>query len=200
LLDTVARAPGVPRRHSWRRLVQVGLGIHLVRLLRVWKHCCWEGGAGLQPAFFGAAFPSGRCLSIPDLAFVGIAASEGGSPSLPRTRIGISALMKWLKGSTARDANRILGRTGTRFWQDESYDRYLRDSRQLNRTVAYIEENPVSAGLLPDAGQWPWSSAGWQTEVFPTKEIPPKLSLKFRNSSANLAQNIENPGISSYAG
>jgi hypothetical protein len=36
--------------------------------------------------------------------------------------------------------------------QDESYDHYLRDSRQLNRTVAYIEENPVSAGLETEAG------------------------------------------------
>jgi hypothetical protein len=40
----------------------------------------------------------------------------------------------------------------------------------LNRTVAYIEENPVSAGLVSVASRWPWSSAGWQTEVAPTKE------------------------------
>ena len=77
--------------------------------------------------------------------------------------------MKWLKGSTARGANLILGRTGDRFWQDESYDHYLRDSRQLNRTAAYIEENPVSAGLVTEAERWPWSSAGWQTEVRPTE-------------------------------
>jgi len=84
-------------------------------------------------------------------------------------RVPVSRFMKWLKGSTARSGNLILGRTGNRFWQDESYDHYLRDSRQLNRTVAYIEENPVAAGLVPDARCWPWSSAGWQTEVRPTK-------------------------------
>jgi putative DNA methylase len=80
-------------------------------------------------------------------------------------RVPVPRLMQWLKGSTARGANRILERTGMRFWQDESYDHYLRDSRELNRTVAYIEENPVSAGLISVAQRWPWSSAGWQTEV-----------------------------------
>lgn len=73
-------------------------------------------------------------------------------------------LMRWLKGSTARGANRILGRTGQHFWQDESFDHYLRTSRQLERTAAYIEENPVSARLVCSAERWPWSSAGWQTK------------------------------------
>jgi putative transposase len=73
-------------------------------------------------------------------------------------------LMRWLKGSTARGANRILGRTGQPFWQDESYDHYLRNSPQVNRTIAYIEENPVSAGLVESAERWRWSSAGWQAK------------------------------------
>jgi hypothetical protein len=32
--------------------------------------------------------------------------------------------MRWLKGRTSRVANRILGRTGTAFWQYESYDHF----------------------------------------------------------------------------
>jgi putative transposase len=78
--------------------------------------------------------------------------------------VPIPALMKWLKGSTSRGANRILGRTGQPFWQDESFDHYLRGSSQLERTVAYIEQNPVSARLVHSANRWPWSSAGWQTK------------------------------------
>ena len=81
---------------------------------------------------------------------------------LPKTPLPM--LMRWLKGSTARGANRILGRTGQPFWQDESYDHYLRNSRQVNRTIAYIEENPVSAGLVDSAEHWRWSSAGWQAK------------------------------------
>src|SRR5438046_6803284 len=47
----------------------------------------------------------------------------------------VPVLMRWLKGSTARGANRILGRTGQPFWQDESFDRYLRRSSQIERTI-----------------------------------------------------------------
>ena len=72
--------------------------------------------------------------------------------------------MRWLKGSTARNANRILGRTGQPFWQDESCDRYLRRSSQIERTIDYIENNPVSARLVYSPDGWPWSSAGWQAK------------------------------------
>ena len=54
-------------------------------------------------------------------------------------RVSVAVLMRWLKGSTARSANRILGRTGQPFWQDESYDHYLRHSSQISRTIVYIE-------------------------------------------------------------
>jgi len=77
-------------------------------------------------------------------------------------QVPVTVLMRWLKGSTARHANRILGRTGQPFWQDESYDHYLRQANQVDRTVAYIEQNPVSAGLVGSAERWPWSSAGGQ--------------------------------------
>ena len=87
-------------------------------------------------------------------------------------KVPVPVLMRWLKGSTARNANRILGRTGQPFWQDESYDHYLTQRDQINRTIIYIEENPVSAGLVSSAERWPWSSAGWQA----TPPAPPKLS------------------------
>jgi len=87
-------------------------------------------------------------------------------------RVPVAVLMRWLKGSTARAANRVLGRTGKPFWQDESWDHYLRNSDQLNRSIAYIEANPVSAGLVDSAGNWPWSSAGWQAKP----PAPPNLA------------------------
>jgi REP-associated tyrosine transposase len=74
-------------------------------------------------------------------------------------------ITRWLKGSTAREANKILNRTRSPFWQDESYDHYLRNANQMNRTIAYIEQNPVSAGLVDSIDHWPWSSAGWQAEA-----------------------------------
>ena len=89
---------------------------------------------------------------------------------LVRPQVAVPILMRWLKGSTARRANLLLGRTGQPFWQDESYDHYLRSSSPLGRTIAYIENNPVSAGLVNCPESWPWSSAGWQA----TPPAPPE--------------------------
>ena len=43
-------------------------------------------------------------------------------------KVAVSRLMKSLKGYTAREANRLLGRTGEPFWQRESYDHWVRDN------------------------------------------------------------------------
>ena len=72
-------------------------------------------------------------------------------------------ITKAIKGFTAHEANRILGRTGQPFWQHESFDRWVRDRRELQRSVRYVEENPVRAGLVGSAEQWPWSSASQKT-------------------------------------
>jgi REP element-mobilizing transposase RayT len=74
-----------------------------------------------------------------------------------------SRLLKSLKGSTAREANRILGRTGFPFWQSESYDHWVRDSRELGRIVAYNENNPVKAGIVDSPEGYRWSSASTTT-------------------------------------
>ena len=71
-----------------------------------------------------------------------------------------SRLLQSLKGATAREANGILGRTGETFWQAESYDHWVRDDRERERIVAYIENNPVKAGLVQRAEDYGWSSAG----------------------------------------
>jgi putative DNA methylase len=67
--------------------------------------------------------------------------------------------MQSLKGFTAREANKILRRTGEPFWQRESYDHWVRDEQEFGRIRAYIENNPVRAGLVARAEDYPWSSA-----------------------------------------
>ena len=74
-------------------------------------------------------------------------------------RISPSRLMQALKGFPAREANRILGRTGEPFWQAESYDHWVRNADEHQRITAYIENNPVKAGLIERAEDYPWSSA-----------------------------------------
>ena len=76
-----------------------------------------------------------------------------------RPKTTLSVITRWLKGSTARQANLILGRTGEAFWQDESFDHRVRDEVELDRIVRYVEHNPVSAGLAASPCEWRWSSA-----------------------------------------
>jgi putative transposase len=74
-------------------------------------------------------------------------------------RVPVSKLMQSLKRVTAREGNRILGITGRPFWQDESYDRIVRDETEFRRIGRYIEMNPVSAGMAATPEEFPWSSA-----------------------------------------
>ncbi|MGA2115524.1 MAG: transposase [Bryobacteraceae bacterium] len=73
--------------------------------------------------------------------------------------VDVSTLLQSLKRFTAREANRLLGQTGQAFWQDESYDRLVRDEDEFQRIVRYIEWNPVGAGLVAKPEEFLWSSA-----------------------------------------
>jgi REP element-mobilizing transposase RayT len=75
-------------------------------------------------------------------------------PAVPVLR-----LTRGIKGVSARNANAALGRVGKPFWQDESFDHWIRNAAQFDRVRWYIENNPVKAGLAKSPKQWPWSSA-----------------------------------------
>ena len=74
-------------------------------------------------------------------------------------RISVPRVMDALKTRTARRANEILGRTGMKFWHNESFDRWCRHAGEFHLVRLYIENNPVKAGLVRSAEEWPWSSA-----------------------------------------
>jgi REP element-mobilizing transposase RayT len=44
-------------------------------------------------------------------------------------------------------------------WSPDYFDRYVRDGRHCERAIRYIEDNPVKAGLVAQAADWPFSSA-----------------------------------------
>ena len=77
-------------------------------------------------------------------------------PEPPHT---LSQILKSWKGFTAVKANRLLGREGKAFWQNESYDHCCRDDEDLAGCCAYTAMNPVNAGLCESPEAWPWSSA-----------------------------------------
>jgi REP element-mobilizing transposase RayT len=76
------------------------------------------------------------------------------TPNVPLPNI-----MKRVKGGAARLANQALGTTGRSFWQDESYDHFVRDRDEFLRIRRYIELNPVRPGLAAAPEDFPYSSA-----------------------------------------
>ena len=82
----------------------------------------------------------------------------------PRTHLAdalapLRRITAGIKGASARAANKALARTGKPFWQDESFDHWILSSAQFEKVRAYIEDNPVRAGLVAKPEHWQWSSA-----------------------------------------
>jgi putative transposase len=75
---------------------------------------------------------------------------------LDKTYFSLTEILHSLKRHTAREANKILERSGT-FWQDESYDHFIRDDAELERIVKYVLHNPVKANLVREQTGWKWS-------------------------------------------
>ena len=61
--------------------------------------------------------------------------------------ISASKLLQSLKGYTARQANLLLGRTGKKFWQAESYDHWVRDDREMERSSAVRTSRTIPSRL-----------------------------------------------------
>ena len=68
----------------------------------------------------------------------------------------VTEILRKLKGSTSRECNKFLNRTGS-FWQHESYDHLIRNSKELMKIVNYILNNPKKANLINNGKVWKWS-------------------------------------------
>jgi REP element-mobilizing transposase RayT len=76
----------------------------------------------------------------------------------PINDFSISVIMQRFKSFTAHEANKILQKDG-KFWQVDYFDRFIRDYEHFEKTVNYIENNPVKAGLCDKKSDWIYSSA-----------------------------------------
>ena len=70
----------------------------------------------------------------------------------------LSQIRHSLKSYTASEGNKILGRKG-KFWQEDYYDRYIRNHEHFENTLKYIDMNPVKAGLCKNRIDWEFGSA-----------------------------------------
>ncbi len=78
-------------------------------------------------------------------------------------QVPLGRILQAWKGYTAKEANKLLGREGT-FWEDDYFDRYIRNEEHFRRVVRYVENNPVKAGLVSSPTEWPWSSAHFRNQ------------------------------------
>ena len=70
---------------------------------------------------------------------------------------GLSAILKLIKGASARSVNQLLGSD-----QEESFDHVLRSQESLEEKLEYIRQNPVRRDLVkrPEDDRWLWVEQG----------------------------------------
>lgn len=76
----------------------------------------------------------------------------------PKGNWSLSKIIFSWKSFIAKEANRLLAREG-QFWDEDYFDRFIRDDRHFENAVRYIEDNPVKAGLIQLSTEWRYSSA-----------------------------------------
>ncbi|USN99604.1 MAG: class I tRNA ligase family protein [Phycisphaeraceae bacterium] len=81
---------------------------------------------------------------MPDHAHVLVRLHEG---------VDLGDWMSSLKRFTASQVNKHLGRSGS-LWQDEHFDRIVRDEAEFADHLTYIVQNPVKADLVVRPTQW----------------------------------------------
>ena len=87
--------------------------------------------------FDGDRVRTGDCVVMPNHVHVLL------TPIAP---FRLEDILKSVKGFSANQINKRLGRTGS-FWQRQSYDHIVRDAHQLQAFQRYIADNQCKAGL-----------------------------------------------------
>ena len=94
---------------------------------------------------------------------------------------GLSRMMQWLGARYTTSFNEGQGRTGT-LWEGRFYSSPIMSERYFLVCQRYIELNPVRGGVVPDAGEFAWSSyahnaLGWPNPLLTAHQIYRRLGL-----------------------
>ncbi len=84
-------------------------------------------------------------------------------PGMARQCHSLVEIMHSVKSYTAHAINARRGTTGP-LWGQESFDRIMRDQKEFLEKLRYIINNPVKAGLIADAWDYPFL---WIEEMGP---------------------------------
>lgn len=90
----------------------------------------------------------------------------------PQTDTGVPHMLQAIGRRYVRYFNDAQSRTGT-LWDGRYRCTVLQPERYLLPCMAYIDQNPVRAGLAPSAAEYPWSSYGHYVGRKPDKLVTP---------------------------
>lgn len=90
----------------------------------------------------------------------------------PQTDTGLPQMMQAVGRSYVRYFNDLQGRTGT-LWEGRYRSTLIQTDRYLLACMAYIDLNPVRAGLVAEAKDYAWSSYGHYAGLRTDKLITP---------------------------
>ena len=90
----------------------------------------------------------------------------------PETADGLPQMMQAVGRSYVRYFNDLQGRSGT-LWEGRYRSTLIQTDRYLLTCMAYIDLNPVRAGLAADPKDYPWSSYGHYSGLRTDKLIAP---------------------------
>jgi REP element-mobilizing transposase RayT len=155
----VAQARAARRPLTWQEQEELfhWYSRRVDRYLDAGKGDCWLARPEVADLVAGAIrFHAGQRL---DLHAWVVMPNHAHAVLRPHSNWTLSEILKSWKGFSAHEANRLLKRTGTTFWQGESYDHLIHDDEDLHRCCQYTTMNPVNAGLCKQPEDWKWSSA-----------------------------------------
>lgn len=90
----------------------------------------------------------------------------------PQADDSLPQMMQAVGRRYVRHFNDAMGRSGT-LWEGRYKSTLIQTDRYLLACMAYIDLNPVRAGLVAEPGDYPWSSYGHYTGVRSDKLITP---------------------------
>lgn len=76
-------------------------------------------------------------------------------PSPQGGAFNLAEIIHSVKRFSTHQINKYRGGHGS-LWQDERYDRIVRDDAEFLEKWNYIRSNPVKAGLAEHPGDYPW--------------------------------------------
>ncbi|MBI4962948.1 MAG: transposase [Desulfomonile tiedjei] len=78
----------------------------------------------------------------------------------PIEKFSLEEIVHTWKSFTANRLQRNFGRTG-RIWQNEYFDRIVRDEEELTAKVNYISQNPARRWPELEEYEWAWCDVSW---------------------------------------